>query len=202
MSHVAVQETKPGEPMFKDMEALNMACAMLGLEVVQKSTYTWYNKHMGDYPLPKGVKVSDLGHNAKFVVRLNEEGRKKNPKAYEIGMLEDPNNPGCFVPIYDFYAGGFGLEEAIDRPLFNDAGQRSVKMLCPRLKQHYDMCCDALAAKAAGDSIEFLTAKDAHVRYPALFPEATADERTWVSIVNTDARVEATAAPGWSSTGK
>lgn len=195
MSHVAVQETKPGEPQYADMQALQMACQMLGLEIEHTNKYHWYDRHMGDYPLPKGVKVSDLGHNAKFIIKLNAESAKKfghgGHKPYEIGMMEDPNNPGCFTPIYDFYMGGYGLEGAVGKPLFNDAAQKSVKMLAPKLKQHYDMCCDALAAQAVGDKIEFLTAKDAHVKYPQIFPAETEDERTWVSIVDTNNRINA-----------
>ena len=190
MSHVAVQECKPGEPMFKDMEALQLACQMLGLQIEVRNNYHWYNRHVGDYPLPKGVKVADLGKNAEFVIRLNDENKKKHPNAYEIGMLRDPNNPGCYVPIYDFYAGGYGLEEVIGRPHFNDKAQQSVKILCPKLKQFYDMACDGLAAKAAGDNIQFLTAKDAHEKYPEMFPQPTQDTDTWVSISDTSNRIQ------------
>lgn len=196
MSHVATQETKPGEPMFADMEALTLACEMLGLVIEHRTNYEWYNRHVGDYPVPAGVKVADLGNNAKFVVRLGDEAAKKygshGRKPYEIGMIEDPNNPGCFVPIYDFYMGGYGLESVVGRALFNDPAEKSVRMLCPRLKQHYDMCCDALAAKAAGDSIEFLTAQDAHAKYPQLFPVPPENADTWVSVANTDTRVATT----------
>ncbi len=197
MSHIAVQETKPGEPMFADLEALQMACGMLGLEIVQKSDYTWFNQHMGDYPPPMGMKIEDLGHNAKFVIKLNAEKTKEyrsspHQEPYEIGMIEDPNNPGCYTPLYDFFMGGYGLDRAIGTPLFNDAHQKSVKMLCPKLKQHYEMCADALAAKAAGDKVEFLTAMDAHTKYPQMFPSPTKDTDTWVSIIDTDNRVAAT----------
>ena len=85
-----MQETKAGEPMFADMEALKMACAMLGLEIVHTNKYTWFNQHVGDYPVPKGVKVSDLGKNAKFVVKLNAENAQKyggGRTPYEICLL-------------------------------------------------------------------------------------------------------------------
>src|SRR4051812_43867314 len=108
-----MQSTKPGEPMFKDMEALTLACNMLGLEIVQRKTYQWYDTHVGDYPVPPGINVADLGKNASFVVKLNAEMTAKHGNGrnvpYEIGMLEDPHNAGCFVPIYDFYCGGYGL---------------------------------------------------------------------------------------------
>lgn len=197
MSHVAMQETKPGEPMFMDMEALELAAKMCKGRLVKRNTYNWWMSHVGDYPLPKGVNKDDLGTNAVFVFEIDPEHyaelgiSNSGKKPYDIGFLEDPNNPGCFVPIYDFYAGGYGLESAIGKPLFNDVGQKAIRMLCPKLKQNYDMACDALAAKAAGDKIEFLTAKDAHVKYPQMFPTKTEDEATWVSIVDTSNRINA-----------
>lgn len=193
MSHVAVQSTTPGDPMFKDMEALKLACQMLGLEIEQRSNYAWFNRHVGDYPLPQGIPASDLGKNAKFVIRLNDEMAAKhgNPhtKPYEIGMLEDPNNPGCFVPIYDFFAGGYGLEAVIGKPLFADKEKKKPTMLCPLLKQRYEMALDALSAAQAGDKIEFLTLRDAHAKYPEMF-EKSNDELTWVSIVDPTNRVQ------------
>lgn len=190
MSHVAMQETKPGEPMFKDMEALKMACDMLGLEIEHKKTYTWWGSHVGDYPVPAGVDKKELGRNAEFVIKLNAEKRAKYPSAYEVGMIADPNNAGCYVPIYDFYGGGKGIDETIGNPLFGKT-QQEVKVLCPKLKQMYDMCCDKLAAIQVGDNIEFMTAKDAHEKYPHMFPK-TQDTDTWVSIANTDNRVQET----------
>lgn len=194
MSHVAAQECKPGEPMYKDMEALEMACKMCGLEIEHKKTYTWFDRHVGDYPLPKGMTKSELGKNAVFVIKLNAEMTKlhgrANQKPYELGMVEDPNNPGCFVPIYDFFMGGYGLDACIGEPVFADGNRQSVKLLAPRLKKTYDMCCDKLAAQAAGDHIEFLTLKSAHEKYPRLFPNATTDEETWVSIADPSARME------------
>lgn len=184
MSHVAAQETKPGEPMFADLEALQLAAQMCGGRIVERNTYHWYNRHVGDYPVPKGVKVSELGKNAKYVFEITPENYKRfgiTGKPYDLGFIEDPNNPGCYVPIYDFFAGGMGLDKAIGTPLFKDAAQRTIQMLCPKLKQNYDMACDILAAKQAGDQIDVLTAKDAAKKYPNLFP-ATEDEDTWVSI--------------------
>lgn len=173
--------------MFADLEALRAACAMLGLEVVEQRTYRWYGTSVGDYPLPAGMKAGELGRNATYVIRFNEEMRKKHPQAYEVGLIADPNNPGAFVPLYDYWNSGYGINTAVGAPLL-EADRKTVKMLCPRLKQHYDMCCDALAAKQAGDSIEFLTLADAHRKYPQQFPAST-DAETWVSVVDPTHRV-------------
>jgi hypothetical protein len=185
MSHVAMQETKPGEPMFADMEALHLAAVMCGGRIVERNTYHWYNRHVGDYPVPKGVKVEQLGKNAKYVFEILPEKYKElgiTGKPYDLGLIEDPANPGCLVPIYDFYDGGMGLDNAIGTPLFSDAYQKAIKMLCPKLKQNYDIACDILAAKQAGDNIDVLTAKEASIKYPNMFPESN-DTNTWVSIV-------------------
>lgn len=190
MSHIAAVETKPGEPMFADLDALRMAAAMCGGEIVEQSTYHWYGTSLGDYPLPKGVTKDQLGKNAKYVFRIKPEeyarfGIAPGTKVYELGLVEDPNNPGCYVPMYDYWMGGYGLDKAVGEPLRKG---RDVTMLAPKLKQNYDMACDALAARAAGDRIEFLTAKDAHLKYPSDFP-ATTDVDTWVSIADPTQRM-------------
>lgn len=195
MSHIAYQKTKPGDPMFKDTAALQMACAMLGLNLEQRANYRWFNYSVGDYPLPEGVRVEDLGKNAKLVIRLNDESRttamrKHRAEPYEIGLIEDPVNPGCYIPMYDHWSGGFGLSDVVGEPVFDESGQ--LTMLCPKLKQFYDMCCDSRAATGCGDRITFMNLKEAHEKHPNLFPQATDDVDTWVSIVDTDQRVQAT----------
>jgi hypothetical protein len=194
VSHVALQKTRAGEPMFRDVEALRIACGMLGLDVKQTNKYRWWGRHVGDYPLPEGMKAADLGSNALFVLSVSEEKKKElglhDP--YEIAIVEDPNNPGCYVPLYDFYGGGLGLDRVVGRPVYEGSRDKQPSLLAPKLKNHYDMACDALAAKEAGDTIEFLTRKQAHEKYPQLFPEPTQAEDEWVSIVETNpARVTA-----------
>lgn len=205
MSHIAVQATKPGEPMFSDLKALEAACNMLGLAVQIRSNYTWFNRHVGDYPMPPGVTHAELGHNAKFVLTLNAEMRAKHGvpgrEPYEIGVVEDANNPGCYVPMYDFYAGGFGLEAVVGRALFHDGRDRQVKMLCPLLKQKYEMCADALAAQAVGDRITFMTLAKAREAYPKQFAAVAVNDEeaadTWVSVADTSARVEESVLAGY-----
>jgi hypothetical protein len=51
------------------------------------------------------------------------------------------------------------------------------------------MCCDALAAREAGDAIEFMNLRDAGIKYPMHFAQSE-DETTWVSIVDTEGRVQ------------
>jgi hypothetical protein len=186
VSHVFMQQTKPGQPMFKDRAALEEACTMLGLEVVDTNRYRWWGESVGDTPLPARMQ-GQPGENADFVVRMTEETKAELncPKAYEVGMVADPDNPGCWTPVYDYFLGGYGLDKVIGEPV-RKGGE--VVAVCPRLKQYYDMVCDAHAAAEAGDSVEFLTLKNAHVLHPDLF-QPSEDETTWVSLVNTEQRL-------------
>lgn len=186
MSHVAMQECKAGEPMFASLDALTMAVEMLGGKIEKKKDYHWYNRHVGDYPIPKGMKAQDLGHNAEYVISVRDDKLKElgiAGKPYDLGLVNDPNNPGCYTPLYDFYCGGMGLDKMIGSPLFG-ANQNQILTLCPKLKQMYDMCCDKLAAAEAGDQIDFLTLAAARAKYPDLFPgDGYADDtEQWVSV--------------------
>lgn len=173
------------------MKALQMACQQLGLVIEQRSNYTWFNTPVGDYPLPEGTSTDQLGNNAKYVIALNEEMQathcRPGVKPYELGLIEDPNNAGCLIPMYDFWAGGLGLDAVIGSPIFGKS-KNDVLMLAPLLKQRYDMCSEVLAARSVGDNIEILTAKQAHEKYPQFCPFSS-DEKTFVSIADTGDRV-------------
>jgi hypothetical protein len=192
MSHVAVQETKPGEPLFADVDCLKAAAELLGCRLVKRNTYAWYGRHVGDYPMPKGMTAEQLGKNAEYVIEATEEGKAKagvSGGCYDVGIVPDANNPGAYVPIYDFYGQLHGIDRLLGSPV-REGGR--VTGIVPKLLQHYHMICDARAAQEAGDKVEFLTAADAHSKYPALFPTPTQDTDTWVSIVDTSHRVAAT----------
>lgn len=191
MSHLAAQDTKPGEPMFVDLACLTKAAEMLGLDVVQTSEYAWYGRHVGDFPIPQGMTAAELGHNAKFVLRMNPETRRRilgkhGDQPYDIGIVADPNNSGCYIPLLDFWAQGKGMTKVTGEPVYAEDG--SLKILCPTLKQHYDMVCDVEAAREAGDKIDLLTLADATVKYPKLFKAKSKDKSTWVSVT-TETRV-------------
>jgi hypothetical protein len=192
MSHVAAIETKAGEPVFADVDCLKLAAEMIGCRLVKRNTYAWYGRHVGDYPMPKGMTADQLGKNAAYVVEATEEGKQKHGVSggcYDVGIVADPNNPGCYTPVYDFYGQSYGINKLIGEPV-REGGR--VVGIAPRLLQHYHMVCDAKAAQEAGDTVEFLTAADAHKKYPAMFPAPTQDADTWVSIVDTTHRVAAT----------
>jgi hypothetical protein len=202
-SHVAAQKTKKGQPLFTSKELLEKAANLIGLEVVETNKYNWFNRHMGDYPIPPGMKASDLGHNALFILRVKEPKRSElikqhNSAPYDIGVLEDPNNPGCFTVIYDFWASGYGVDSVVGAPVRKGD---EIQLLCPLLKQTYDMVTESTACLEAGDTISYYTMQQLRDNYEQLkehYPElaqfqlplaASDDAKTWVSLTDTRQRI-------------
>lgn len=99
MSHVAKIELE-----ITDLDSLKVACKSLGLEFVcNQKTYAWYGRHVGDYPLPEGMTIEDMGR-CDHVIRV--------PGAtYEVGVVRRGNK---FALLWDFYRGG-GLERVLGR---------------------------------------------------------------------------------------
>lgn len=94
MSHVDRIDTVP----IKDIAALKSAVEELGGELREnKKTYNWYGRHVGDHPLPKGIKQEMLGkcEHAAGWAGVN----------YECGFIQVNGEEGL-TPIYDFYGGG------------------------------------------------------------------------------------------------
>lgn len=162
MSHVALFETEAGKPLITDLQAVHLAAENLGLDVRTDNKYKWYGMHVGDYPLPAGWRKEDMGQNADLVLSVSAERRKAlgiGGNCYELGVIKDKLNPGAYTLMYDFYAGGYGLDKVIGAPIFHP-GSQNVKQMAPTFMQHYRMCCDALSAAEAGDKIEFEQGKD------------------------------------------
>jgi hypothetical protein len=101
MSHVATIEL-----IVKDLEALEIACKSLGLELVRdQHTYQWYGRHVGDYPLPKGFTPADLG-KCSHAIRV-----AGNPSAYEVGVVQSQDG---YTLLWDFYGSqGKAMQDCI-----------------------------------------------------------------------------------------
>ena len=126
MSHVTTVNVE-----VKDLEALKNAAEELGLKYnATATTYKWFGRHVGDYPVPEGMEISDLG---KCVASLSIPD---NSQAYEVGIIPDKINGG-FRLIYDFFNKGYGLEEVI--------GEN-----CSKLKQEYAVQVAMKAARKQG----------------------------------------------------
>ena len=95
MSHI---ETVKGE--YKDLSILEATLLSYSHPIYgkiikkNKKTYKWYGKHVGDYPLPPGIKKEDLG-KCDYCYGFEDES------LYEIGVIERNNT---YIPLYDFWS--------------------------------------------------------------------------------------------------
>jgi len=127
MSHVATVDLH-----IMDMAALKAACETLGLEFREgQLTFRWYGTIVGDYPLPQGFAVSDMGQCEHAI------GIKDNDRAYELGVVRRRDGKPGYLLMYDNWRGGFGLEATI--------GQKAGK-----LKQQYAAQVAASQARKQG----------------------------------------------------
>lgn len=105
MSHVAKMKVK-----VLSLDALKAAAKQLGLEFIKdQKQYKWFGKHVGDYPLPEGFSKADLG-NCDYALRI-----KDKPGAYEIGIVKNKNGKPGYTLLWDFWAGGYGLESVVGK---------------------------------------------------------------------------------------
>lgn len=140
MSHV-VDMSLP----VTDIELLNEAALELGLEVRNKQQFHWYGQHVGDYPLPAGFKKEDMG---KCLYALGVKGK---PNAYEIGVVKRRDGKPGYTMLWDFWAGGNGLEEVI--------GENGNK-----LKQRYSVKVAVKEARRNGYRVTTEEMEDGSVR--------------------------------------
>ena len=136
MSHVTCKDPD-SEFQIRSLPALLKACERLGLELVKQKTFrTWKTDHgslVGDYPVPEGYSEDEIGENAEYVTRvagLTDEERTRSSAPYEIGWVPSRKHPGSYAYMYDFYNGGYGLEEKCGK------GAESLLM-------HYRMECES-----------------------------------------------------------
>jgi len=108
MSHVSTIKL-----VVEDLDAMEEACKLIGCELVRgQKTFKWYGRWMNDYDATdaayrQGIKPEDYG-KCEHAIRV----KGANDKTYEVGLVKNPNGPG-WVPIYDFFARGYGLQDAV-----------------------------------------------------------------------------------------
>jgi hypothetical protein len=102
MSHVATVEIE-----IKDLDVLSAAAARCGLQLRRgQTTYHWWGRSVGDYPLPLGFKAEDLGscEHALHIagepdVPPGEDGSLMQ-HAYEIGVCRRRDAQGNVLAGY------------------------------------------------------------------------------------------------------
>lgn len=95
MSHVISIAVEIQEKYLKQLAE---AAIELGGKLIKQETYTWYGRHVGDYPLPPDFTVDMLG-KCEYAIKF--EGI-----SYEVGIAR--NKAGKLVVIYDFWDSRLG----------------------------------------------------------------------------------------------
>lgn len=103
MSHVTEIDLE-----IRDLSCLKAACEALGLEWREnQKTFRWYGRHVGDYPLPAGFTKEDMGR-CDHAIAIRD-----NDRAYEVGVCARRDGKQGYTLLWDFWAGGHGLQAAI-----------------------------------------------------------------------------------------
>lgn len=103
MSHIVAVEL-----VVEDLDVLAAACRKIGLTLHRGvKNYKWYGRSVGDYPLPSGVAVEDLG-KCDHVIRVDGAAGQ----TYEIGVVKKKDEKG-FSLLWDFWNGGYGLQDVV-----------------------------------------------------------------------------------------
>lgn len=92
---------------FLDLDTLATAAKECGLELVRhQRTFKWYGQSVGDYPLPEGFQVEDLG-KCEHAIRIPGDSR-----AYEIGVVRRRDGKPGWTLLFDFWGScGKALED-------------------------------------------------------------------------------------------
>lgn len=87
---------------INDLESLKQAAhEMGGLFIEGKTTYGWFGRHVGDYPLPEGITKEQLGKCSHAIMLPGCQ--------YEIGVVQMPD--GNYTLLYDFWGPGQQLKK-------------------------------------------------------------------------------------------
>lgn len=147
MSHVTTVDLE-----IKDLDALAEAAKQCGCELVRGQTeYKWFGEHVGDYPMPEGFKVEDLG-KCQHAIRV-----VGNETAYEIGVVE---RYGKYLLLFDFWRGGHGLCQQVchSHYPYEEPG---------KLMQEYSIAVATKQLRKQGHQVERKQEQDGQVRLVA-----------------------------------
>ena len=106
MSHVATVDIA-----IKDLKCLKKAAENVGLEFREgQKTYKWYGRWVNDFhgenaAYKHGIKPQDYGKCDHAI------GVPNSPRSYEIGVVKSKTKKDEWTMIWDFFSGGFGLQQ-------------------------------------------------------------------------------------------
>ena len=107
MSHVSLIDCN-----VIDLDCLKISAEELGGTLVEKSTYEWFGRHVGDYPIPEGFTKEEMGM-CDYAIKFSEA-------KYEVGVVKKKEGKGYHL-LWDFWNNGFGLKEKI--------GENGIKLI-------------------------------------------------------------------------
>ena len=105
-----------------DLDCLRKACERMGLYLVKKDAYKWYGRHVGDYKLPVGFTKEDMG---KCEYAIGIPGRDES---YEVGVVRRRDGKPGYTLHYDFWRGGFGIEQAVGKDCYGLVSRYSAEV--------------------------------------------------------------------------
>ena len=161
MSHVAKVDVE-----ITNLDDLDAACKRIGLELVRgQQTYQWYGTSVGDYPLPEGFTVEDLGR-CDHAIRIpldHPYHQRSDPtdRPYEIGVVKRRDGKPGYMLMWDFFCGGMGLSEFTGQSL-DSSGEHDGQV--PRLKQAYAICAARRVAQQRGFRLQEQALADGTVK--------------------------------------
>jgi hypothetical protein len=131
------------EIQITDLDALAKAAERAGCELrLGQKTYKWWGWSVGDHPVPEGFTQEDLG-KCEHAIAVKGAGEE----TYEVGVVKRRDGKPGYTLIYDWFAGGNGLEQYV--------GHKAAK-----LKQAYAVEKAKAEARRNGFSVkETVTAK-------------------------------------------
>ncbi len=104
MSHITSIEIE-----ITDLDALAKACEKIGCEFVpNKETYKWFGVSVGDYPLPTGFTVDELG-KCEHAIRV----KNGSTSTYEVGVVTRRDGKPGYALHFDHWLAGYGLVDVV-----------------------------------------------------------------------------------------
>lgn len=128
----------------KDLDILARSVQPLGCELLRDvTTYKWYGRHVGDYPLPTGFTKEDMG-KCDHVIRV----KGADARTYEVGVVKRRDGKPGYTLLWDFYAGGYGLQEKVGKDAVNIRKQYAAQVAASTMrKQGYSVAVKEVAGK-------------------------------------------------------
>lgn len=190
MSHITQAKPADGLPVIRDLRALRMACERIGsVELRIPSGTKILTRTRGGQlttdvvfqathePVPATMRFKTYYANrpgtAAAVVSVKPGAGVGWEDAYEIGLLPDPLNEGCYIPTYDVFDNGKGLFNYVGEKVedADKADNRAIGLLL----MHYNIAVDELTARELGHEYSVVQMPDGSWQGQIVVPDRIAE---------------------------